>query len=715
MPETMDRASRLSRLDRTRAVLLVSLPWLLLAAFTISKLRRVDGLVVAGASVLILAVTWAILRAIEIARFQGPLRRLTDSVREAIAGAPESPLAPPTPELEELTREIAILARLVRARKPGVSRARLTPGSDERMMSISAAALTHSGLYEAPPPQDDGGGDPQLSGNYSTADMVNRLDPVSFQWLESSTAEQVFLGYSLGELRRRSFLDVLHPEDRPRASAMLSDALVKGEALGLVVRVRTSDAKTHAVEVNVGARYGANRKVSHLRCHLTDVTEKVRAERHMRLRTLELTQVNEQLRHINRELEELKDRYSDLYENAPAMYFSLDSSRRVVECNQTMLATLDRTREQTVSLLMDKLISHSCRDRFRARFEDLLREGSLEEETRWVKSSGEVIDVWMLGKVVRIGKDSTKHARFLAQDITAKRLLEAELHEKNERLAATNEELSAKNRELDEFVHVVSHDLQEPLRTLIAFSDFLKKDYGDRLEGEGGEYLSYLVDASRRMRAMIQGLLTLSRAGKVIGDFSAVDLGDLAAVVAADVRELVRSHGGELRIKDDLPVVWGDRHRLAQLLVNLITNGIKFNKSQPPWVEVGPWFDDRPMSSDGEGDQVSGQAVGFYVRDNGIGIEPQFHATIFQLFRRLHTQEEYEGTGAGLAICGKIIQAHGGRIGVDSAPGQGSTFHVRLRRPELQAETLAAHDASHEPASTETAAAQLATDEFNAL
>ncbi len=712
MPETMDRASRQSNLARD--VLAVSLPWLCLAAFSIAKLRRVDGLVLAGISPVVIGFTWAILRGIRRSRFQEPVRRLTDSIRATIAGTDDVPLAPSTPELAELTREIAILSRLVRNRRGAVVRGRITPSSDEGMDAVTmAAALTRSGLYEAPSPQPEGDDNPNLSGNYSTADMVNRLDPVSFQWLESSAAEQFFLGYSLAELRRRSFLDILYPEDRPRAREMLSYALVKGEALGLVVRVRTADAKTHAVEVNVGARYGANQKVSHLRCHLTDVTEKVRSERQLRMRTLELTQVNEQLRRINRELEELKDRYTDLYENAPAMYFSLDSSRGVVECNQTMLSTLGRTREQTVGRRMDKIISHSSRDRFRVCIDELFETGSLEEETRWVKSSGEVIDVWMLGRVARTCKEGALHARFLAQDITAKRLLEAELHEKNERLAAANEKLSAKNRELDEFVHVVSHDLQEPLRTLIAFSDFLQKDYGDRLEGEGREYLSYLIEASRRMRSMIQGMLTLSRAGKVIGDFTAVDLSDLMSVVAADLRELFRSRGGELRVMDGLPVVWGDRNRLGQLLVNLISNGIKFNKDQHPWVEVGPWIDDRPESSDGEGDQTAGSRAGFYVRDNGIGIEPEFHTLIFQLFRRLHTQEEYEGTGAGLAICGKIIQAHGGRVWVESAPGRGSMFCIRLSRPELQAGTVAANDASLKMPSTETAL--MSTDEFNTL
>lgn len=182
---------------------------------------------------------------------------------------------------------------------------------------------------------------------------------------------------------------------------------------------------------------------------------------------------------------------------------------------------------------------------------------------------------------------------------------------------------------------------------------------------------------------MIRDLLELSRAGKTTADFEQVDLNEVVEVVKADLAELLRSKEAEIRVEGQLPTAWGDRDRIGLLLANLVGNGLKYNKNPKPLVEVGGTV------------AASGRGVAIFIRDNGIGIESRFHDKIFRLFRRLHTREEYEGTGAGLAICQKIVEAHGGRIWVESEPGRGSTFHVTLpgvgeAPPAQRAETLGA-------------------------
>jgi PAS domain S-box-containing protein len=674
------RPPALSRLTPAawQTALAVTAAWAAAAGLAVAATGPRDGLAFAAATALALGATLALTAWTEHRRWAAPARRLAEQVTSQSLDPGRDPRFDAPPGFRELSRALERLSdahrQAARAVASGVLSRPFTPPGDSGTTGPNPA-MTRSGLFD--PPSDvfttAEAVDPTQSSEFSTTDMINRLEPRGFRWIESSPAEQQFLGWDLGVLRGKSFLEIVHPDDAARVNESLRAALVKGDVHGLVCRIRTSRGKSKAVEMHVGARYGPDMTVSHLRCHVADVTAKLRAERALRQQARELTLLNDQLRLTNRALEELKERYLDLYQNAPVMYFSLDAKGVFLDCNDTMLRALGYRRGALLGRPYAKVLHESLRPLFARRFAEFLRTGSIEIQSRWVKADGGEIVVWVKGTAVRGTDGQVLHSRSVAQDMTARSRLEAELKEKNDRLARTIDELSRRNREMDEFTYVVSHDLQEPLRTLTAFSDFLLRDYGERLDPEGREFVRYIVAASRRMRALIHDLLTLSRAGKVTGEFGTVNLEELVAQTRADLAELIRSRRAEVCVVGPLPPVWGDRDRIGQLLTNLVTNGLKYNDKADPRVEIGAL----------EGGRDRDFRVTLFVRDNGIGIEPQFHTKVFQLFRRLHTPEEVEGTGAGLAICSKIVQAHGGRIWLESEPNRGATFFVTLPKAPL--------------------------------
>lgn len=227
------------------------------------------------------------------------------------------------------------------------------------------------------------------------------------------------------------------------------------------------------------------------------------------------------------------------------------------------------------------------------------------------------------------------------------------------------EELERSNRELDDYTYVVSHDLKAPLRSITAFSNFLLEDYLDKLDETGQGHLERIKAASTRMDRLIKDLLTLSRVGRKYMEKELVDLNGLIKDIESDFETQLIESGAEILVSK-LPEVWTQRVWMRQLLSNLIGNGLKFNNSPTPIVELG--------CMEREGDYL------FSVKDNGIGVREEDQQRLFKLFQRFHTQEEYEGTGAGLAICKKIVETFGGEIWVESKPGEGSTFYFTYKK-----------------------------------
>lgn len=248
-------------------------------------------------------------------------------------------------------------------------------------------------------------------------------------------------------------------------------------------------------------------------------------------------------------------------------------------------------------------------------------------------------------------------------------------------LRATPDDLLRINAELEAFAYSVSHDLKEPLRTLEALSQFLLEDYGDKLDAEGRDHLVRLARASARMKRLIEDLLTISRAGRRAEPATPVAVEGVIADILEGMRVTLHERNAAVDVARRLPDVLGDPRRIGQIFGNLISNGVKFNRSAAPRVEVGAMEND------------AGETV-FYVRDNGIGIEPQYHEKIFEVFQQLHRREEFEGTGAGLSIAKRAIEALGGRIWVEDNPSGGSTFLFTLPRSRAPASARAVREAA---------------------
>jgi two-component system, chemotaxis family, sensor kinase Cph1 len=239
-------------------------------------------------------------------------------------------------------------------------------------------------------------------------------------------------------------------------------------------------------------------------------------------------------------------------------------------------------------------------------------------------------------------------------------------------MAKINLELERSNIELDSFAYIASHDLKEPLRGIHNYSNFLMEDYGTVLDADGVAKLQTVVRLTQRMEDLINSLLHYSRLGRTELSRQSLNLNDLVQQTI-DTLKISQPHKPvDFRLPRPLPVISCDRTQISELFTNLISNAIKYNDSAEKWVEIGFVPSQPPDPS----------PYTFYVRDNGIGIAPQHLERVFQIFKRLHTQDKYGGgTGAGLTIVQKIVERHGGKIWVESTLGEGSTFYFTLSAP----------------------------------
>ena len=271
-------------------------------------------------------------------------------------------------------------------------------------------------------------------------------------------------------------------------------------------------------------------------------------------------------------------------------------------------------------------------------------------------------------------KNLLEEERQLSEELIA---TNEELQSTTEELRTSNEELiysqnslrdiinklKISNKELEQFAYVASHDLQEPLRMVSSFTQLLERRYKNQLDEDADDYIGFVVEGAQRMKNLIDDLLAFSRLNTEIREFEIILMEVVLDDVLTNLKASIMENNAQIT-HDTLPTINGDSLQINQLLQNLIANAIKFHGENPPQIHISA--------------QEFEKECLFHVSDNGIGIDPKHQEQIFNIFKRLHTRIEYDGTGIGLSICKRIVERHGGRIWVESEPGKGSTFYFTI-------------------------------------
>src|SRR3989441_1024190 len=364
-------------------------------------------------------------------------------------------------------------------------------------------------------------------------------------------------------------------------------------------------------------------------------------------------------RHAELALSASEALYRQTFELATTGIAHVDLSGRFMKVNRRLCDILGYGEQELIGRPV-KEISHpedrNLTDSQRMRVRSGERP-SVRFEKRYIRKSGAIVWVDLSVALACDASGVPQYEIALFDDITERKKAEAALRE-------AHEELKRSNAELEQFAYVASHDLQEPLRMVSSYTQLLMRRYGDKLDGDAKDFTAFIVDGATRMKQLIEDLLAYSRVGTRDKNFKPVDAESSLKRALTNLRAAIQDSGATVT-QDKLPTIHCDEVQLAQLFQNLIGNALKFRKPDvAPAVHVGA------------ADQ--GAEWEFMVRDNGIGIEPQYFERIFMVFQRLHDKGEYPGTGIGLAIVKKVVERHGGRIWLQSQPGAGTTFHFTM-------------------------------------
>jgi PAS domain S-box-containing protein len=444
-------------------------------------------------------------------------------------------------------------------------------------------------------------------------------------------------GVAAGEFgsRSESWESLLLPEDLKTARAAIRESLSSGELLSEWRVRRHNDGQIRWLAAHATVFFDdTGRPLRMVGIHV-DVTDRKRVEDALR---------------------RSEERYRALVMAASQIVWTTDSSGLVID-NPSWRAFTGQSEDQVKGWGWADALHPDDRERVSALWSEAVRTQRIyETEYRIRRSDGEFLNVSARGVPVPRADGSVREWVGVCTDSTERKRAE-------EALIQRTRELERSNAELQQFAYVASHDLQEPLRAVANFTQLLAERYAPQLDDDARDFIAFAVDGAVRMQALIQDLLAYSRVGTKGRVLEPVDCNEALGHAVSNLRISIAENAA-LVSHEELPVIQADAIQLVQLFQNLIGNGIKFRGVNPPRVHVSAVRQDGYWT--------------FSVRDNGIGIEAQYAERIFDIFQRLHRREEYPGTGIGLAVCKKIVERHGGKIGVESEPGNGSTFSFSI-------------------------------------
>jgi PAS domain S-box-containing protein len=440
-------------------------------------------------------------------------------------------------------------------------------------------------------------------------------------------------GYALDELLRMSLDDLLEPAEHGAPAASLASVLLGDSTALIEIRQRRADGSTLDAEMTTQAISVAGQVL-----HLT-ITRDVSARKAAEVA-----------------LRESEEKFRSIVQSSPtAIYlYRLEPDGRLV------LTSANPASDRIIGIEHSELIGKTIEEAF-----PNLADTDIPAMYRSVAAG----DLASQSFEIPYQDDRFSGYYQVAVFQTAPNLVAVNFMDISERkraeeeLAARTEDLTRSNADLEKFAYIASHDLQEPLRMVASYTQLLQRRYQGRLDADADEFIGYAVDGATRMQRLINELLVYSRVGSQGSAFVETDLESVLADVLRVLTISIAESGAEVT-HDPMPTVVCDPTQIGQVFQNLIVNAIKFRSEDPPRIHVGA--------------ESSGDEWVFTVKDNGLGIEPEYFDRIFVIFQRLQSRADYPGTGMGLAICKRIIERHGGRTWVESGEGIGSTFYFTL-------------------------------------